>query len=48
MARLKKETEILHDVNHPNIIEFYASWVDREKMMFIFITELMDGSLKEY
>jgi WNK lysine deficient protein kinase len=46
--RLKTEIRLLKTLNHPNIIKYFSSWVDREREMIIFVTELLsNGSLKE-
>jgi WNK lysine deficient protein kinase len=47
--KLKREVSILQQLDNENIIKFYTSWVDRENLKFIFITELMSsGSLRSF
>lgn len=47
--RIKIEIKLLKDLEHPNVIKYHNSWVNREREEIIFVTELMSsGSLKEY
>lgn len=46
--RIKTEIILLKDIEHPNVIKYHNSWVNREREEIIFITEIMSsGSLKE-
>ena len=46
--RIKTEVKLLKDLEHPNVIKYHNSWVNREKEEIILITEIMSaGSLKE-
>lgn len=46
--RIKTEVKLLKDIEHPNVIKYHNSWVNRELEEIIFITEIMSsGSLKE-
>jgi len=48
-AKLYGEVEILKELEHPNIIEFYAAWVDEKKAQLVFITECMTaGNLRQF
>jgi serine/threonine protein kinase len=48
-AKVRREVELLNDLDHPNVIQFHASWVDEERRCFIFVTELMtSGTLKQF
>jgi WNK lysine deficient protein kinase len=47
--RIKTEVKLLKDLEHPNVIKYHNSWVNREREEIVFITEIMSsGSLKEY
>lgn len=47
--RIKTEVQLLKDIEHPNIIRYHSSWVNRDREEIVFITEIMSsGSLKEY
>ena len=41
MERLSDEVKLLHDLNHTNIINLYASWQTESEV--VFITEYMTG-----
>jgi WNK lysine deficient protein kinase len=46
--RIKTEVKLLKDLEHPNVIKYHNSWVNREREEIVFITEIMSsGSLKE-
>ena len=46
--RIKTEVSLLKTLDHPNIIKYFGSWVDRQKELIIFVTEMLSsGSLKE-
>ena len=46
--RIKTEVKLLKDIEHPNVIKYHNSWVNRELEEIVFITEIMSsGSLKE-
>lgn len=48
-ARLQAEIQIGTELHHPNIISFYASWLDPETKNMVFITELFTGgTLRQY
>eukprot|EP00216_Chloropicon_sp_CCMP2111_P006968 CAMPEP_0198235546 /NCGR_PEP_ID=MMETSP1446-20131203/1456_1 /TAXON_ID=1461542 ORGANISM="Unidentified sp, Strain CCMP2111" /NCGR_SAMPLE_ID=MMETSP1446 /ASSEMBLY_ACC=CAM_ASM_001112 /LENGTH=503 /DNA_ID=CAMNT_0043916807 /DNA_START=496 /DNA_END=2007 /DNA_ORIENTATION=+ len=48
-SRLEAEIEIGKSLNHPNIIQFYDSWVDQDTGHIVFITELFtSGTLRQY
>jgi len=48
-ARIDKEVDILHDLDHESIVRFIGTWKDRNTGRRIFITELMtSGTLKEF
>mmetsp|Transcript_12667 Transcript_12667/g.19092 ORF Transcript_12667/g.19092 Transcript_12667/m.19092 type:complete len:932 (+) Transcript_12667:313-3108(+) len=47
--RIKTEVKLLKDLEHPNVIKYHNSWVNREREEIVFITEIMSsGSLKDY
>lgn len=47
--RIKTEVKLLKDLEHPNVIKYHNSWVNREREEIVFVTEIMSsGSLKEY
>jgi len=47
--RIKIEIKLLKDLEHPNVIKYHNSWVNREREEIIFVTEIMSsGSLKDY
>jgi WNK lysine deficient protein kinase len=49
LDKLYKEIQLLQSLNHPNIIIFYHSWVDEEKLQLNFITECMtSGTLRQF
>jgi len=49
LAKIEMEVKTLRRVSHPNIILYHNSWLDRENMVVIIITELMhSGTLNEY
>ena len=46
--RIKTEVKLLKGLEHPNVIKYHNSWVNREREEIIFVTEIMSsGSLKE-
>lgn len=46
--RIKIEIKLLKGLEHPNVIKYHNSWVNREREEIIFVTEIMSsGSLKE-
>jgi WNK lysine deficient protein kinase len=48
-SRLMAEIQIGTELHHPNIISFYASWLDPETKSMVFITELFTGgTLRQY
>jgi len=48
-ARIINEVKLLDKLEHENIIDFYGSWVNREREQVIFVTEIMNsGSLKSF
>ena len=48
-ARIINEVKLLDQLEHENIIDFFGSWVNREREQVIFVTELMtSGSLKTF
>lgn len=47
--RIKSETEILRQLKHPHIINFYDVWTNPEKEQICFTTEIVtSGTLKQY
>jgi serine/threonine protein kinase len=47
--RIRSETEILAELQHPNIISFYHVWENKEKDQICFTTEIVtSGTLKQY
>jgi len=47
--RVLSEMKILQQLNHANIIHFFASWLDKETYTVNFITEIItSGSLKDF
>jgi WNK lysine deficient protein kinase len=50
--RIVREIELLNSMNHPNIMKFYGSWLNRDinnKIIKInFATEMSTGSLKSF
>jgi len=47
--RIRNEVKLLKALNHPHIIKYLSSWVNREKEEVVFVTEIMSsGALKEY
>lgn len=48
LEKLYKEIQLLQSLNHPNIIIFFHSWVDEDKLQLNFITECMtSGTLRQ-
>lgn len=48
-VRLKSETDILKNLNHNCIINFYNSWENPDAEQVIFTTEIVtSGTLKQY
>lgn len=41
--RILQEMSILQQLDHPNIIKFYASWLHKEEQSLVFITEIITG-----
>uniref|UniRef100_A0A7S3PM32 non-specific serine/threonine protein kinase n=1 Tax=Aplanochytrium stocchinoi TaxID=215587 RepID=A0A7S3PM32_9STRA len=49
MQRTLQEMKLLQTMNHPHIIKFYASWLNKETQSVVFVTEMMSsGTLKEF
>ena len=49
VKQLRKETDILKRLDHENILRFYTSWIDEDKLQAVFITEYMAaGTLKQF
>lgn len=47
--RIRSETEILAELQHPHIINFYHVWENKEKDQICFTTEIVtSGTLKQY
>ena len=47
--RITNEVHLLERLHHPNIISFYGSWVNRERLEVIFVTEILSsGTLKSF
>lgn len=47
--RIRLETEILRELSHPHIINFYQVWENKEKEQICFTTEIVtSGTLKQY
>lgn len=47
--RILQEMQILQQLDHPNIIKFYASWLVKEEQTLVFITEIITaGTLKSF
>lgn len=47
--RILQEMRILQQLDHPNIIKFYASWLQKEEQTLVFITEIITtGTLKNF
>lgn len=47
--RVIQEMKMLQSLSHPNILKFYASWVNKENQTLNFVTEMISsGSLKEF
>jgi serine/threonine protein kinase len=47
--RIRSETEILAELQHPHIINFYHVWEQKEKDQICFTTEIVtSGTLKQY
>jgi len=47
--RTLQEMKILQKLDHPNIIHFFASWLNKEQMTLCFVTEIItSGTLKEF
>ena len=43
------EVRLLEKLNHPNIISFHGSWVNRQEEQVIFVTEILSsGTLKHF
>jgi hypothetical protein len=49
MSKLEERTELLAELNHPNLIKYYKGWADVKNRRFIFITEIStSGSLQRF
>ncbi|GAB2235976.1 hypothetical protein Droror1_Dr00026421 [Drosera rotundifolia] len=49
LQRLYSEVHLLKTLDHESIIRFQASWIDKSKRTFNFITEMFtSGTLREY
>ena len=47
--RVVNEMKILEQLNHKNIISFYASWLSKQTECVVFITEFItSGDLKQH
>lgn len=47
--RIRMETEILRELNHPHVINFYHVWESEDKEKICFTTEIVtSGTLKQY
>jgi WNK lysine deficient protein kinase len=47
--KIKEEVNIMSKLNHPNIINYISSWLDKNKNEFVIITEIIcGGSLKKH
>lgn len=47
--RIRMETEILAELDHPHIINFYHVWENKERDQICFTTEIVtSGTLKQY
>lgn len=49
LQRLYSEVNLLKNLNHDSIIQYYTSWIDVNRQTFNFITEMFtSGTLREY
>jgi len=47
--KLYQEVQLLEQLSHPHIIEFYHSWINQKKKEIVFITECMtSGTLRQF
>src|SRR6185312_14180342 len=47
--RIRMETEILKELDHPHIINFYHVWENKDRDQICFTTEIVtSGTLKQY
>lgn len=48
-SRILQELRLLQSLDHPNILKFFGSWLNKDQQTLVFITELLSsGSLKEF
>ena len=45
---LMREVKLLHTLKHANILEFRGAFVHNDKKDIVFITEILEGSLKDF
>ncbi|KAE8734051.1 putative serine/threonine-protein kinase WNK1 [Hibiscus syriacus] len=49
LQRLYSEIHLLKNLNHGSIMQFYTSWIDIDRRIFNFVTEMFtSGTLREY